>query len=182
MRELSLHILDIIQNSIKAGANLIEITIKENVKKNYFIIEISDNGEGMDAEVKSQVTDPFVTSRKTRNVGLGLSLLKAAVERCEGEMIIDSIPGKGTEVQAIFRYDHIDRAPLGDIVNTITGLIGSNPEIDLIYKHIYNENKFELNTKEIRKELENIRLTHTRVLNWIKNYLEENLKNIRGGE
>ena len=102
--------------------------------------------------------------------------MKAAVERCDGEMLIDSTPGQGTEVKAIFQHDHIDRAPLGDIVNTITGLIGSNPEINIIYRHKYNGNKFEFNTKEIRRELEDIKLSHPRVLNWIKGYLEENLE------
>ncbi|MFW6269436.1 MAG: ATP-binding protein, partial [Bacillota bacterium] len=163
MRELSLHVLDIIQNSIAAGSDLIELKIKENIDENKLIIEIKDNGRGIKKEDKNKVTDPFVTSRNTREVGLGLSLLKAAAERCQGRLDIESEEERGTEIRAIFDYNHIDRAPLGDIAGTITSLLASNPNLNIIYRHSVNQNRFELNTKEIKKEIKDIKINNIKV-------------------
>src|SRR5690554_4683283 len=123
MRELSLHVLDIVQNSINAAASLISVYINEDIIEDLLTIKIKDNGRGIPEENLSQITDPFFTSRKTREVGLGLSLFAEAAWRCDGDFKIDSIVEKGTEVETLFRYSHIDRAPLGDIQGTLLTLI-----------------------------------------------------------
>ncbi|MCK5418347.1 MAG: ATP-binding protein, partial [Desulfobacterales bacterium] len=133
MRELSLHILDVVENGITAGGNCIWIEVDEARKKDQLKIVIRDNGSGMSIEKQDNINDPFITSRTTRRVGLGLSLLSAATERCGGTLSIDTQPGKGTEIEATFRYSHIDRAPLGDMAATITTLIIGNPGIDFVY-------------------------------------------------
>jgi signal transduction histidine kinase len=135
MRELSLHILDVVENGITAGGDCIWIEVDEARKKDLLKIVIRDNGRGMPVEKLENIDDPFITSRTTRRVGLGLSLLAAAAKRCEGELRVNSEPGKGTEVEATFRYNHIDRAPLGDMAATIGTLILGNPGIDFIYAH-----------------------------------------------
>ena len=159
MRELSLHILDIVENGITAGGNCIWIEIDEARKMDQLKIVIRDNGHGMPAEKMKNISDPFITSRTTRRVGLGLSLLAAAADRCDGTVRVDSQPGKGTEVEATFRYSHIDRAPLGDIAATLTTLIIGHPEIDFVYSHRIDNNDFSLDTREIRSEIEDTSLS-----------------------
>lgn len=182
MTELSLHILDIVQNSIKANATLIEININEDVKNNLLAIHIIDNGCGMDKDFLSDVVNPFRTTRTTRKVGLGLSLFKNACEQTGGSFEITSELGCGTKVSAVFVYDSIDRQPIGDMASTISTIIGSNDKIDYIYTHSYNEQSFEFSTKEIRKVLgEEISLSEIDVLNWIEGYINEETENLYGG-
>ncbi|NLM96182.1 MAG: sensor histidine kinase [Halanaerobiaceae bacterium] len=181
MRELSLHILDIIQNSITASARDIELIIIEDPERNLFQIQVFDNGRGIRGDRLSQVTDPFVTSRDTRRVGLGLSLFQEAARRCGGDLELESAPGQGTRVTAYFQYNHIDRAPLGDIQGTLISLIALNPEINFRYHHIYVDNEFILDTEEIKKELGVIEINRIEVLNWIREFLDEELKNLYGG-
>lgn len=150
MREISLHIIDIVENGIRAGADCIKISIEENIKENLLSISISDNGSGIPAELFSKVTDPFVTSRTTRRVGLGLSLLETAARRCGGEFSITSMPGEGTQVTATFIYDHIDRAPIGDMGGSIAVLIIGNPGVDFIYDHSVDDRLFTFNTCSIK--------------------------------
>lgn len=158
MKEISLHIMDIAENGIAAGANLIDILIDEQRGRNKLIISISDNGRGIPEEIVNKVTDPFFTSRTTRRVGLGLSLLKAAAERCNGYFQLASKPGKGSKTLAVFEYDHIDRAPIGDMANTFGILIMGNQDIDFTYKHIINGEEFEVDTRDIKKELDGMSL------------------------
>mgnify|MGYP006287330699 CR=1 FL=1 len=183
MRELSLHILDIIENSRRAEADLINLDIEENINNNLLKIIIKDNGNGIEEEKLKNITDPFITSRTTREVGLGLSLLKSATENCAGEFTINSEIGQGTEVYAEFQYDHIDRAPLGDITTTISNFIAANGEkVDIVYQHKYKEKKFRFDSREIKNELEDISIQNREVTNWIREYIDENLAEIRGGE
>lgn len=182
MRELSLHILDIIQNSITASAQMIELTIIEDIRRDLFVIIIFDNGRGIRRDRLSKVTDPFVTSRTTRRVGLGLSLFKEAARRCDGDLEIESTVGQGTKVTAYFKYSHIDRAPLGDIQETLISLIALNPEIHYRYRHIYNEKEFILDTDDIKKELGDIDINRVEVLRWIKEFLDKGLENLYGGD
>lgn len=186
MKEISLHIMDISENGISAGASLIRILIDEDRRKNLLSIEIEDNGRGMSAEMAAKVTDPFVTSRTTRRVGLGLSLLKAAAERCEGEFRLDSEIGKGTRTSASFRYDHIDRAPVGDMAGTLTALMMGNPNIDFVYTHQVDEKDFTLDTAEIRKEMEGFSLTDPAVMihltRTIRNAVSELRNNTNKGD
>jgi hypothetical protein len=154
MRELALHILDIAENGIAAGADLIEVAISEDRQTNRLEIAIKDNGRGIDPEHLDKLTDPFVTSRTTRRVGLGLSLFEAAARRCNGALGITSRPGQGTRVTASFERDHIDRAPLGDMAGTLTTLIAGYPDIDFAYVHRSGENEFSLDTRDLRRELD----------------------------
>jgi len=185
VKELSLHILDIVQNSIKANATLINIRICENLKEDYLIIEIEDNGKGMSAGLLKKVTDPFVTTRDTRRVGLGLSLLKATAQQCEGNLFIESEEGKGTKVYSCFQHSHIDRAPLGKMEDTLITLLIANEELDAdistvnyIYKHQFNEQSFIFDTREVKEILGNTPLYDPEVLDWIKKYLKENLETL----
>ena len=159
MRELSLHILDIAENGISAGGSCIWIKVDEARQKDQLKIVIRDNGSGMPSEKRDNINDPFITSRTTRRVGLGLSLLSAATERCDGTVRVDTQPGKGTTIEARFRYSHIDRAPLGDMAATITTLIIGNPEIDFVYSHQIDGNDFSLDTREIRAEMEDLSMS-----------------------
>jgi len=183
VRELALHILDIMENSLIADADLIKVFIKEDIKADRLIIKIADNGSGMEEKQAKEVLNPFVTQRTEREVGLGLSLFQAAAKRCEGDFNLASVLGEGTKVEAIFKYSHLDRAPLGDLAATLAGFIATNgDEIDLNYEHIYNDAKFIFNTKEVKKELTGLSITNLKIINWIKSYLEEGLREIRGGE
>ena len=182
MTELSLHVLDIAKNSTKAGATIIEIEITEDTDKNLLTIQISDNGCGMDKEFLSNVLDPFKTTRTTRKVGMGLSLLKNACDLTGGNLQITSEIGKGTKVTAEFVYDSIDRQPIGDMASTITALIGGNDKTDFIYTHRYKVNQFVFSTLDIRKILgEEVELSNIEVLDWIEGYINELTQNLYGG-
>lgn len=182
MNELSLHILDICQNSIKANASLIEILINENTVDNIYEIIIKDNGCGMDSKTLNEVSDPFFTTRTTRNVGLGVSLFKMATEMAGGNFYIDSVINKGTTVTAQFKHNHIDRAPLGNIAETIGVLVLNEMKIDIIYKHSYNFKNYTFDTREIRKVLEGIPFTNYEVIKWIKNNIKEGILDIHKEE
>lgn len=179
MRELSLHILDIVQNSIAAAAEVIEIIIDEDIEEDLLLIKIIDNGSGIAEDKLAQIIDPFITSRTTREVGLGLPLFKEAAKRCEGDLEIKSVLGQGTEVKVYFKHSHIDRAPLGDIKGTLISLLSVNPDIDFIYQHIYQEKAFDFNTVEVKKELDGIDINKPRILKWIDGYIKEGLEGLR---
>lgn len=178
MRELSLHILDIVQNSLRAHASEVRIEIIISTIRDELIIEIADNGDGMSEQMSQDVLDPFTTTRKTRRVGLGLPLFQAAAERSDGELTIKSAEGQGTIVRASFKYSHIDRTPLGDIVSTIITLIHGNPEVDFVYHYEYNNKQYDLSTELIKQELPGVSVNHPLVLEFIKNDLEAGLKEI----
>ena len=182
MRELSLHILDIAENGITAGGDCIWIEVDESRKTDQLKIVIRDNGHGMPAEKMKNIKDPFITSRTTRRVGLGLSLLAAAAERCDGTVRIDSQPGKGTEVEATFRYSHIDRAPLGDIAATVTTLIIGHPGIDFVYSHRIDGKDFSLDTREIRSEIEDTSLSDPVVIHHLTKSIRSALKALASDE
>lgn len=182
MNELSLHILDICQNSIRADANLIKIIIEEDIKNDCYKIIIGDNGHGMNEKTLSEVSDPFFTTRTTRKVGLGVSLFKMAAEMCEGNFSVDSIVNKGTIITAIFKHSHIDRAPLGDISETIMILMLNEKDIDIYYEHIYNNQKYIFDTKEIRKVLGDIPFTEYSVILWIKDNIVNGIKDLQKEE
>lgn len=178
MEELSLHILDIAKNSVKAKASLIEIIITEEEEKNLLSIEISDNGCGMSEEFLKRVRDPFATTRTTRKVGMGIPLFEAASRQCGGELDITSKEGVGTCVKATFELDHIDRAPLGDMAGTIRTLILGSPEIDFLYRHTKNGKEFVFDTCEVKKVLEGVPIDTSDVLEWVDGYIKEGLDGI----
>jgi hypothetical protein len=178
MDELSMHILDVVQNSIKANASIVEIVIEENKYKDIFQIQIKDNGEGMNEETLQKVCDPFFTTRTTRQVGMGLSLFKMACEQTNGVFHVESIENMGTTINASFTYHHIDRAPLGNIVDTLMILILNDKNVDIYYKHIIEEHSFIFDTKEIKKILGDTPIQDNTVILWLKNYLQDGLSNI----
>ncbi len=153
MEDLSLHILDVVENSIRAKASRVEIKVVEDIIKDLLTIEIKDNGLGMDGETVKKVLDPFFTTRTTGKVGLGLPLLSQAARESGGDMEIESKVGRGTRVKATFSYSHIDRKPLGDMEMTLSALIAGNPEVDFIYEHKKDESEYCLDTKEIRASI-----------------------------
>lgn len=181
MQELSLHILDIAQNSVSANAKEIGIFIDESTSENFLTITITDNGKGMDKELLEKVTDPFVTSRTTRKVGLGLSLFKMATELTGGCFEINSTVGVSTTVKAKFTREHIDRPPLGDIVETITTLIQGNPQTQFIFKYSFEDKEFLFSTKEIKEILCDVPIDSFEITSWLKEYMNENLLNICEG-
>ncbi|MBN1570463.1 MAG: PHP domain-containing protein [Acidobacteria bacterium] len=150
MEDLSLHILDIAQNSLEAGASLIEIEIMESLQEDLLTILIHDNGRGMDPKTLAKATDPFFTTRTTRRVGMGLPLLAAATRAAGGTLVIDTEPGKGTTIRATFQHRHIDRAPLGDIETTLMVLLAGQQDKDISFKHILEDRVFELDSRDFR--------------------------------
>jgi len=181
LRELALHILDIAENGISAGANRIEITVDEARSQDRLSIVIRDNGHGMPPQKIRRLTDPFVTTRTSRRVGLGLPLFAAAATRCDGDLQVRSELGKGSEVTATFRFHHIDRAPVGDMAGTIMTLIVGNPHIDVIYSHIVDGESFELDTRDIRRELGNIGLDEPIVVRYITESIRSSLHQLAAG-
>jgi hypothetical protein len=178
LRELALHILDIAENGITAGADCIQIKVEEARNEDLLTIKIEDNGRGMPAEKLKNPTDPFITSRTTRRVGLGLSLLAAAAQRCDGKLAIETEPGRGTAVLATFRYNHIDRAPVGDMASTITTLIMGNPQIDFVYSHIIDGATFTLDTRELRQGRDDHSLTDAVVVHHLTQSIRNSLKQL----
>lgn len=176
MQELSLNILDIAQNSIKAGALLIEIEIQYESAADLLRITIRDNGCGMTAEQVAKATDPFFTTRTTRRVGMGLPLLKMAAEMSGGTMTIQSEKGRGTVVSATFGFSHIDRLPMGDLPQTMTALIGMNPSLDFVLRFCYDGHAFTADTREYRSVLgEEISLSAPEVQQFIQEQLREGI-------
>jgi hypothetical protein len=180
VRELSLHILDIVQNSISADATIVEIEIEENLRQDELKIIVCDNGKGMSEEMVAQVVDPFFTTRTTRKVGLGIPLFKASAEACDGSFELCSKLGLGTTLKATFRHSHIDRVPLGSMAETIMTCVMSNPTGDLYYKHQINNKFFVFSTLDIRKVLgEDVPLDDLDVLRWITSFVDEGLEGLK---
>ena len=181
MRELSLHILDLLENSLEAGATQVDLQIVEDSVRNTLTITVSDNGRGMDPATLARVGDPFFTTRITRHVGLGIPLLKAAAERCNGGLTVASRPGLGTCVVVSFDWDHIDRAPLGDMRSTLVGAILSRSECDLRYLHRVDQRVFEFDTREMRRLLGEVPLAHPQVRTWLHYFLKEGFAELYPG-
>ncbi len=175
MIELALHILDIAENSTRAQAGLVEITILEDLKEDVLALEIRDNGCGMDELTVKRVMDPFYTTKKVRRVGLGLPMLAQAARATGGGFEIESQVGRGTRVSARFRHSHIDRQPLGDVPGAVSALILGNPDVDFLYTHRKDGHTYVLDTREIRRELDGVPLNHIEVIGAIKENIREGI-------
>lgn len=173
MKELSLNILDIAMNSVKAGASRVEIDLRESANK--LIISISDDGCGMSETQVASVTDPFFTTRTTRKVGMGIPFLKLAAEQTGGSFSIKSSQGKdhGTVTSAEFFTDHIDFTPLGDIISSLITLIQGSPDIRWVFVHKNDSGSVELDTDQLREVLGDVPLDNYDVIKWIEEYLRE---------
>ena len=178
MKDLSMHIMDIIQNSVRAEASLVELEIKESLKDDLFSISIKDNGFGMSEELLAKVIDPFFTTRTTRKVGLGLSLLKQNAEQTGGSMKLSSVEGVGTILKAVFSHSHLDRPSLGDIAGIMVLLVGANPEMDFLYRHITDNGEYIFDTKEVKEVLEDVSVTDPNIIKYLKELINENLNTI----
>ena len=178
LRELSLHILDIAENSLNAGATRVTIEVLEDTRADQFIIRVADNGRGMDAEAVRRAGDPFFTTRTTRRVGLGIPFLKQATELCDGSFAIESALGKGTTITATFQHSHINRMPLGDLPNTILTLVVGNPQTDFVYRHRLDERFFEFDTRPIKAELGDVPLSEPSVIEYLRREISDSLAQI----
>jgi anti-sigma regulatory factor (Ser/Thr protein kinase) len=180
VRELALHVLDILQNTVEAGATRATLTISEDMPADRLTITVADNGRGMDAATVARVTDPFYTTRTTRHVGLGLPLYAMAAEQAGGRLRIASQPGVGTTVEATFQLSHPDRQPLGDMAGTLLAFLLSARTPELRYEHRLRQGSapgddqtFEFDTADIRTELGDVPFSHPAVAQWLAEYLEE---------
>ncbi len=177
MKELSLNILDIAKNSVKAEATLTEILIDETEET--LTLTFNDNGYGMSEETVKSVVNPFYTTRTTRSVGLGIPLLKLEAEQTGGSLSITSVPKEvdssshGTKVTAIFNKNHLDFTPLGDVTQSIVTLIGGHPDTDFLFRHTYRDKEVVIDTRELRSQLEDVPLDTYEVIKWVQEYLYE---------
>ena len=178
MRELSLNVLDIAQNSVSADASLIEIELIEDTENHSLLIGIYDNGKGMTPEQVENVRDPFFTTRTTRKVGMGIPLFKFAAEMTGGKLEIDSEVGVGTKVKAYFKTDHLDFTPVGDMTSTMMSLITMNLHIDFLYRRSLDGREFTLDTRQLKEILGDVPLNEPSIANWIKDYINQNTKQL----
>jgi len=183
MREIALHLLDLAENSVSAGAQTVIITICEDLRADRLTASIADDGRGMDAETLKKVTDPFYTSRTTRKVGLGIPLLKGVAEECNGSLTVSSTPGKGTLVEVSFQHSHIDRMPLGNLSGTFLGLTVGHPDTHWIFRYTARgktaEDTFEFDDQPVKETLQDVPLSHPEVLTYLRESLEEGLGQAR---
>jgi anti-sigma regulatory factor (Ser/Thr protein kinase) len=179
LRELTLHLLDLAANSVSALSQNISIEVVEDTISDRLCMSVKDDGKGMDAEMVSKVVDPFVTTRTTRKVGLGIPLLKAAAEACNGSFKIESEPGAGTFVKAEFQRSHIDRMPLGDLAATFLTLLIGTPDVHWIFRYKVNDREFLFDDRPVKKELGDIPLSEPLVINFLRVYLSDGINSIR---
>ena len=179
MRELSLHLLDIAENSISAGASRIVISVREDLVADELWLQVADNGKGMSEEMVANVLDPFVTTRTTRRVGLGIPLLKQAAEACGGFLKVESEQGIGTTLTAKFQHSHIDRMPLGDLGDTMITLLLGTPAVNWVFNYQYNDQCFEFDDTEVKEVLGDMPLSDFRVIEFLSNTIADGIKDTK---
>ena len=178
MEDLSLHMLDIAENSVAAGADRIEIAVEVDTGRDLLIVEVRDNGRGMDETTLQSVTDPFFTTKTVRRIGLGLPFLKQAAEACNGDMQITSTPGKGTQVKVEFQHSHIDRMPLGDVAGTFLSLLIANPEINWDFNYVVDGREFKFESLPVTQALEGVSLTEPSILAYLRESIESGVADV----
>jgi anti-sigma regulatory factor (Ser/Thr protein kinase) len=178
LREIALHILDLAENSTRAGASLVEIDIEERTKEDRLLIRIMDNGRGFDSALKSD--DSYFTCKEGKRFGLGIPFIRQAAESCQGSFRVDSSPGKGTTVEAGFMLSHIDLAPMGDLGATLLSLVGGNPETDFVLRHVKDSQRYVFDTRRLREELDGLPLNVPQVLQYIKENVNEGTRRQNG--
>ncbi|NLA15714.1 MAG: ATP-binding protein [Bacteroidales bacterium] len=179
MNDLALHLLDIVQNSLSAGATLITIIVNEDLLKNKLCIKVKDNGRGMTEEQVKKLSDPFFTSRTTRRVGLGVPLLRQTAEQSGGRLKVTSQPGEGTTLEVHFQHDHIDRPPLGDIANAVVLMMSANPLVDFKYTYTYNGKSYEVDTVELKEVLGDTPLSDLHIMGMIEEMIKTNQTDLK---
>jgi hypothetical protein len=178
VKDLSSHILDIVQNSIRANARRIGIELEEDLLRDRLTVRIEDDGDGMDEETLRRVRDPFYTSRTVRKVGLGIPLLTQNAERTGGSVTIESALGKGTVLTATFTHSHLDRPPLGDIAGTLALLTAANPEREFVYRHTSGKGEYRFDTREVRQLLGEVPVNDPEIVRAIRELIAENVSEI----
>ncbi len=179
MKEIALHLLDLAENSISAGASAVEIAVDEDLVADRLKVAVKDNGKGMDPEIARQLGNPFYTTRTTRRVGLGVPLLQASAQACNGMLTVDSTPGKGTQVQADFQHSHIDRMPLGDFPGTALALLIAHPEVSwrFVYRHrpvgAVQSEEFIFDDAPVKEILDGVPLCDPDILAYLRQTLQE---------
>jgi hypothetical protein len=181
MREIALHLLDIVENSAAAASRDIRIEVHEDLHHDLLSASVTDDGRGMDAEVAQKVQDPFYTTRTTRKLGLGIPLLKLAAEQAGGRFSLGSEPGKGTRVEAEFRHSHIDRMPLGDLASTFLTALISHPAIHWTFVYQVTDEdgdrrEFLFDDAGLKQELDDLSLTEPDVLTFVRGMIEEGIE------
>jgi len=179
MNDLSLHVIDIIQNSLSAGAKLIKLKVEEDFLLDRLTITIEDNGRGMSPEQVSKLEDPFFTSRTTRRVGMGIPLFKQSAEQSDGSLEVSSESGKGTIVKASFKHSHVDRPPLGDIANALILMVSANPDIDFCFSYICNNQEYVFDTVEVKEILDGMPLNDPSVIRMLTGMVNSNIDDLR---
>ena len=178
MEDLSLHILDIVENAIAAKARRIKVSVLEEPGEDRLTIEIKDDGFGMDEEIRQKAMDPFFTTRTSRKVGLGLSFLAQAAQEAGGKLEIESRPGDGTKVKATFQYGHIDRKPLGSMTETMVMLILGNPDVNFHYTHVKGGRSYTLKSEWMKEKFHDQPSVAPDAIQWLKKHLQEGLTGI----
>ncbi|MEG1547211.1 MAG: ATP-binding protein [Clostridia bacterium] len=182
MKEISLHILDIVQNSISAGAKLIDTEVTVQHATDELTVSITDDGCGMDEQTVEKVISPFTTSRTTRKVGLGIPFFKAGAEATGGNFFLTSKIGFGTRISATYVISNIDRPPLGDMAETMLTLAVCNQGIDFVYRYTVDEEQFIFDTREVREALgSEVPFSSPEVMGWMREYLIQGIKELNGG-
>lgn len=179
MNDLSLHVMDILQNSISAGATLVGLTVEEDTATDIIRIVLEDNGRGMDPDQVARLSDPFFTSRTTRKVGMGIPLFKQTAEQSGGGLTVESEPGRGTKVIATFAWSHIDRPPLGDLANSFVLTVTANPQMDFILHYIYNGKEYRFATTEVKEALDGLSMNHPAVVGMLEEMVRENIGDLK---
>ncbi len=181
MEELALYILDLVQNSIEAGADRVCVFLDQCAADGKIVIEVRDNGRGMDEAARAAAFDPFYTTRTTRRLGLGLALLRAAAEATRGWVELESQVGAGTRVKAVFDASHIDCPPLGDVPTTLAVILAANPDLELCYRHRFGDREFSFTSSELRARLGEVALNDPTVFQCLRELFAESLDNLHGG-
>jgi len=178
MQELSLHVLDLMQNAVEAGASRVEVEVREDPAGDRLTIRVADNGRGMAPEQAARVTDAFYTTRRERRVGLGVPLLEEAAAATGGEVKVTSVPGAGTQVEAGFGLSHLDRAPLGDMGATLATALVGRPGLRLCYRHVTDSGEFVFDSDRLREQLGEVAPDHPLVVGWLQQQVRAGLAQI----
>ena len=182
MKELAMHVYDLMENSTAADSTLVSLTSRDSLKDNIFHFTIQDNGRGMTPEFLARVTDPYTTSRTTRKVGLGLPLIKMNTENCGGGMNITSQVGVGTRLEFWFQHNHWDRPPMGDLPGTLVLLLSAHQDIHFVITYTTDVDTFQLDTDELREALGDMSLNDIHIINYLREMITENLREIQANE
>ncbi len=178
MEELSLHIMDVLQNSLAAGARKVELEIEEDMDGDRLRIKVRDNGKGMTPEELKRVWDPFYTTKRDIGVGLGIPMFKWVAEHCDGSFRMESHPGEGTMLEAEMRLGHIDRPPMGDLAGTVLAMVVSSPQVRFVLRYKSRKGDFFFDSQEVREILGDVPLSNAEVIKFLKEYLSENLAKV----